>query len=101
MTPGLTEAHRAGSGRSFTAYVFNRRGFVPPAMQQLAAAEQACLDALWPPTPLGAREAHVDIVSSQDSAELTAADELAWCAPCLLFSSKSCMQAVLLQRQCK
>ena len=83
MTSGLTEAPCAGSGRSFTAYVFNRRGFVPPAMRQLAAGEQACLDALRPPTPLGVREAHVDLASSQASAELEAADELAWCAPSL------------------
>ena len=83
MTPGLTEAPCAGSGRSFTAYVFNRRGFVPPAVRQLAAGEQACLDALQPPTPLGVREAHMDLASSQASAELEAADELAWCAPSL------------------
>ena len=54
---------------------------MPPAARHLAAGEQACLDALRPPTPLGAREAHVDLASSQTSAELEAADELAWCAP--------------------
>ena len=83
MTPGITKAPRAGSGRSFTAYVFNRRGFVPPAVRKLAAGEQACLDALRPPTPLGVREAHVDLASSQASAELDAADELAWCVSSL------------------
>ncbi len=81
LVSGLTEAPRAGSGRSFTAYVFNRRGFVLPAVRQLAAGEQACLDAMRPPTALGAREAHVDLASSRASAELEAADELAWCAP--------------------
>ena len=69
----------AGSGRSFTAYVFNKRGFVPPAVRQLAvAAKEACFDALRPPTPCGAREAHLEIVSSQDSAVLDTEDALAW-----------------------
>ncbi len=68
----------AGSGRSFTAYVFNKRGFVPPAVRQLAASEEACLDTLRPPTPCGAREAHLEIVSSQESAELDTEDALAW-----------------------
>ena len=68
----------AGSGRSFTAYVFNKRGFMLPAVRQLAASEEACLDALCPPTPCGAREAHLEIVSSQESTELDTEDALAW-----------------------
>lgn len=67
-----------GSGRSFTAYVFNKRGVVAPAVRQLAAAEDASLDALRPPTPSGACESHAVCVSSQESAELDTADALAW-----------------------
>ena len=51
---------------------------MPPAVRQLAASEEACLDVLRPATPIGAREALVDIVSSQESAELDTADALAW-----------------------
>ena len=68
----------AGSGRSFTAYVFNKRGFVPPAVRQLAASDEACLDMLRPSTPCGACEAPVEIFSSQESAELETEDALAW-----------------------
>ena len=67
-----------GSGRSFTAYVFNKRCFVAPAMHQLAAAEDASLDALRPPTPSGVRESHTVCVSSQESTELDTPDALAW-----------------------
>ena len=48
------------------------------AVRQLAASEEACLDALCPPTPCGAREAHLEIVSSQESTELDTEDALAW-----------------------
>lgn len=49
-----------------------------PAVRQLAAAEDASLDALRPPTPSGVRESHAVCVSSQESAELDIADALAW-----------------------
>ena len=95
MAPGLTEASCAGSGRSFTAYVFKRRGFVPPAARQLAAAEQACPDPLRSPTPLDRPEAHMRSASSQASAELEAADVLAWCGPslCLWKEELACNEA--------
>ncbi|CAL8470511.1 g10053 [Coccomyxa elongata] len=44
----------SGSGRSFTAYVFNRKGFVPPPLGSCAAAAEEA--SLQPATPHDAHE---------------------------------------------
>jgi hypothetical protein len=61
----------AGSGRSFTAYVFNRKGFVPPPLATCAAAaEEAAAEAsLQPATPHDSRELPLIRRSSSEHTE--------------------------------
>lgn len=57
----------SGSGRSFTAYVFNRKGFVPPPVGSCAAAAEEA--ALQPATPHDAHEPVLVRRSSSDDTD--------------------------------
>ncbi|KAK9904097.1 hypothetical protein WJX75_004484 [Coccomyxa subellipsoidea] len=69
----------SGSGRSFTAYVFNRKGFVPPPLATCAAAaEEAAAEAsLQPATPHDSRELPLIRRSSSEHTELEEEGQLA------------------------
>ncbi|BDA45886.1 hypothetical protein COCOBI_07-6730 [Coccomyxa sp. Obi] len=57
----------SGSGRSFTAYVFNRKGFVPPPLGSCAAAAEEA--ALQPATPHDSHEPALVRRASSDNTD--------------------------------
>lgn len=74
-------SHCSGSGRSFQAYVFNRKGFVlPPVRSCAAAAEEASLQ---PATPLEAGECP-RILPCDSSSKILDCAVLRWAGtPCM------------------